>query len=118
MRPTLLLDLAVGIFVALGVYGALWIADDLAEFRFVVLTYAGVPLAAIYLGLRLFGKKLRAWLLASLVLTFSPGYVALMNVLASGDHHVLKRTVPFGSHSVAERDVKRGALGMLYTTRW
>jgi hypothetical protein len=111
-------------YVALGLYGGLWVLDDWTPERLVALSFAGVPWAVLHLAAGHFRPdwqsrwpRFRRFSLAVVLLLFAPGYALLVNALTA-DPGVVKRTVPFGGGDVAVRDVQRGGLGILYTTRW
>jgi len=120
---TLACELILLGWILLGVYGALWISDDLDELRMQVLAFGGIPLAFTYYGLWALRPDLKErWrkghsLLAGLLaLLFLVGVLPLVNAVTS-DGKTVKRNVT-GIQQLVTRDVRRGGLGMLYTTRW
>jgi hypothetical protein len=116
-------DLALAVSVATGVAGALWVSDDYDALRFILLAFAGAPLAIGHVAIRWLYPEWLArrprvyWtLVAAVGLSFLPANIGLLNALTS-DGRTLKRTVEQGLR-VVTKDVKRGGLGVLFKTRW
>jgi hypothetical protein len=118
----LLVEAPLALTLLVGTIGALWVSDDFDEVRFLAMGWIGVPLAVLYYGSRalypgwhLRLPRLGAAVVTLLFLDFGAGVVPLVNALTVHGP-TIKRTVTRGL-GVATRDVRRGGLGILFSTR-
>jgi hypothetical protein len=119
----LLTDAFVGLWAAVGVFGAAWISDDFDQERLTILAFFGIPSVALYFFLRLhdreFPHKWRRLYLGLTVwvgLSFLSGILPLLNAVTA-EPAVIKRSVAEGTR-VVEKDVQRGGIGMLFRKRF
>jgi hypothetical protein len=113
---------SLSVYVILGFWGTVWIADEFDAERTMIVSYLGVPVVMLFYGLCLvtsgwWRRHPRAmvamvlWMLA----TFGWGNVMLLNAIGSDQWEI----VDIESHQHA-LDIahKRGGFGWLYQERW
>ena len=115
---------ALVLLSALGTYGAVWISDDYDPWRFVILTYGGIPLLAVYLTLEWLSpgwirrfSPLRRTMIAGIAVAFATGFLPLVNAVTAEDS-VVKRSFGDQPYVTSIRDFRRGGLGGLHRRRW
>lgn len=120
----LILELIVFGYISFSIVAALLISDDLDQIKEISVGYIGIPLAVLYYASKWIAPKweyhkfrLYCWLLAAIVVSFSPSFITLVNVMTTPSSETIKRFQAKQSH-LAVIHVKRGGLGLLYHRRF
>lgn len=116
-------EFLLALYIAVGIYGVLWLTVDFDDFKIALITFLGLPLAIVYYALHFlyFGWEIKfpkyyRYYMASLALIFGLGHFLLINAYTT-ETPQFKRSVLING-KVMTLSMKRGGLGVIYAERW
>ena len=118
-------QIALALFLLLGLYGSAWISDDWDVLRLQAMTYIGMPALVLYYWVMTVYPAYREEHdilfrvhILSLLIVFASGNYLLVNALTAGSDSLRRNVAVQNDKSVVTVATHKGGLGHLFTKRW